>query len=106
MKLFATPALVFDHGDGRYLPDGSFVQRTTLRAFGPGATLPTGMFGHLILTIDARGRETVRSVVQARTAGGRRYDTCFSHDVADAQRRLLRWAQRVLRERAREGGAS
>jgi hypothetical protein len=90
-----------DAGGFRLDADGrTVVERVIKRVQGLGAPLPCGMFARYTVTRFESGRELVEGVLQARRAGGRRYFSDLSETAA--QRRLLRWSARILRERAGE----
>lgn len=93
--------LVFNHGDEKIAADGTITQTTAIRSL--RGSLPDGMFGRLFTETAPDGRVTVTSVVQARSRHGKRYNTIYTHDIAEAQKRLLKWAARVLRERTKAG---
>lgn len=85
---------LFDHGDEFFQDDGSSRKTTVLRAL--VGRLPANMQASYQVAYRADGREEVHGVLQARDRHGRRYFNDWSETAA--QRRILRWAQRVYRE--------
>lgn len=89
--------VVFIHGDETFNADGTSTRTVVLRAF--VGKLPRGMFCRYTVT-SGRDSESfptwIEATIQARAPGGRRYWGCA--DEIDAQARILKWANRVLRE--------
>jgi len=57
--------------------------------------LPEGMFARYVVTTTEHGTSVVEGVMQGHSACGRRYFADLNESAA--QRRILKWAQRVLR---------
>lgn len=86
---------IFDHGDEILQNDGTFVKTTRLRAL--SGSLPIGMMAQYMVRYDPVKRtEETDIMLQARDQHGRRYTS--DRTEMEAQRHILRWAARVLRE--------
>ena len=93
----------FLHGEGRFenVPQSSqFVEVKMVRVQGEGAPLPAGMFAWYEVRTMESGDVRINGVMQARAVGGRRY--IFERNESEVQARLMKWAKRILRERAKE----
>lgn len=97
--------IVFRSDGGRWLPDGTCVEKVHLQ--GLGFRLPPGMHGVYTVCYAADGSVSIDGHKQARSQHGRRYLFATGESgESRVQAELLNWSARILRERVAEIGSA